>query len=63
MNATYTIETRPTPGSTPTTVATAKTLREARRIASQYDSRRDLTYQDVAIRRGGKIVEYAGPAR
>lgn len=59
----YTIETRPTPGSTTTTVGTAKTIREARRIARQYDSRRDLTYQDVAIRRGGKIVEYAGPSR
>lgn len=59
----YTIETRPTPGASLTVVASTKTIREARRIAGQYDDRRDLTYQDVMIRRDGKLVEYAGPAR
>jgi hypothetical protein len=40
-------------------------MAEAREIAARYESRRDLTYQDVTIRLAatGKTIERCGPAR
>lgn len=52
-----------TPGARPSVIGTARTIREARKLAKPYQSRKDLTYQDVRIVRGGKLAEYCGPAR
>lgn len=61
---TYQIQTRTTPGATPSIVASTKTLAEARKVARTYSDRRDLTNQDVRIQReDGQLVEYAGPNR
>lgn len=59
---TYTITAPKTPGSTPTAIATAATLREARKLAREHSrGRRDLRGQDVRIEReNGQLVEYAG---
>jgi hypothetical protein len=53
-----------TPGATPTNHF-CNTLREARKIAKGYKSRRDLTWQDVRIEKAatGQLIEYAGPPR
>jgi hypothetical protein len=53
-----------TPGSKPTGVGFADTLRGARALSKPFKSRRDLRGQDVRIERAdGQLVEYAGPAR
>ena len=61
----YTVTAPVTPGATPSTVGTARTLRDARVIAKRAAAgRRDLTGQDVRIDTAdGMLVEYAGPAR
>jgi len=60
----YQINTRSIPGAQMTTQGRTSALRDARRIASEYRDRRDLTWQDVRIERtDGSLVEYAGPAR
>ena len=64
MATKYEVMTRKTPGAAPTVVASAATLRDARREAARYADRRDLCGQDVRIQRpDGSLVEYAGPAR
>ena len=63
MKTTYTITAPKTPGAAPTTVATRPTIAEARDVAANYSHRRDLTHQDVAIYRGDRRVEFAGPFR
>ena len=52
-----------TPGARPSVIGTARNIREARKLAKPYQARKDLTYQDVRIVRGGKLAEYCGPAR
>ena len=52
-----------TPGARPSVIGTARNIREARKLAKPYQSRKDLTYQDVRIAKGGRHVEYCGPAR
>ena len=61
-NAKYTITAPATPGAHPTTIGTAQTLRDARRIAKTA-AMPSLTYQDVRIDSGTQLVEYAGPCR
>lgn len=60
---TYTVTAPKTPGSVPAVIGTAKRIAEARKLAKPYQSRRDLTRQDVRIERDGKLAEYAGPVR
>jgi len=55
-----------TPGATPSVVATANTIDEARRKAVEFSwSRRDLRGSDVRIELadGGQLIEYAGVGR
>lgn len=54
-----------TAGVAPSIVGQCDTMAEAREIAARYESRRDLTYQDVTIRLAatGKTIERCGPAR
>ena len=52
-----------TPGARPSVIGTARTIREARKLAKPYQTRKDLTYPDVRIAKGGRHVEYCGPAR
>jgi len=60
----YTVTAPTSPGAQPVEQP-ACSLIIARRMASLYRHRRDLSYQDVAIRMSGngRLVEYAGPAR
>ena len=60
---TYTVEAPTTPGSAPIVQGQYESVREARAAAAQFARRRDLTYQDVVIRRGTRRVEFAGPVR
>ena len=60
---TLTVTAPKTPGAEPTVIATCATIAEARKVAAGFSGRRDLTYQDVVIRRGARIVERCGPAR
>ena len=61
----YIITAPTTPGSRPSTIGTASTLRDARRIAVAVSrDRRDLAGQDVRIEyRDGRLAEYAGVGR
>lgn len=59
----YTVTAPKTPGSQPSVVGTARRIADARKLAKPYQSRRDLTHQDVRIERDGKLAEYAGPVR
>ena len=61
-NAKYTITAPRTPGQQPTTIGTASTLRDARKIAKAA-AMPSLTYQDVRIDCGSVLVEFAGPCR
>lgn len=60
---TYEVTAPKTAGSIATVIGTATKIADARKIAAQFDGRRDLTRQDVRIERAGELVEYAGPAR
>ncbi len=61
----YSIRTRRTPGNAMVIVARCETITEARKVASEYDHRRDLARQDVVIEwtDSGRRIEFAGPAR
>lgn len=61
----FEVWTRPVPGARMSVVARVGKMRDATAVAKAYNHRRDLTYQDVEIRKSstGKRVRFAGPAR